>query len=59
MTAKKKVVKKEKLVDITIELNDELLLALCLQAHKNDFTLNEWCNLILKAWILEEEKGKK
>jgi predicted HicB family RNase H-like nuclease len=41
-------------MDIQIELDDKTILALALEAHRQDITLNQLCNNILKEFIDKE-----
>jgi hypothetical protein len=43
------------MVEVEVELAPELLLALALEAHDKNITLNELCNKILKKEIEKEE----
>ncbi len=45
-------------VDVEIDLDDEVLLRLALEAHKRNITLNKFVNDILKE-ILERETRAK
>ena len=44
--------------EIEIDLPDEDLFSLMLEAHKKDITLNQLVNDYLRAFILEEEKKR-
>lgn len=47
--------KKSKFVMVDLELDDDILLKLCLEAHKRDLTLNQFCNLILRLFMDKKE----
>jgi len=49
----------EKMVDIEVDLDDELFLALAKEAHKQDITFNQLVNKVLKEKLDEEEKKEK
>lgn len=49
--------KKEKFKDVEVDLNKETLLKLSLQAHDRGITLNEWCNILLKEAMKQENKN--
>ena len=52
--------KKNQMVEVELDLEDDLLLQLCLMAHEQDITLNEFINNVLKEYIekLEGEKNE-
>jgi len=46
---------KEKFEQVEVELDDQILLELALEAHRRDITLNALCNDILQKHIKENE----
>ena len=47
---------KENLVEVEVELDDQVILRLALEAHRRDITLNQLCNEILGDFI-EQPSG--
>ena len=46
---------KENLVEVEVELDDQVVLRLAMEAHRRDITLNQLCNEILGDFA-EENK---
>jgi hypothetical protein len=44
-------------IQVPLDLDDDLLLELCLQAHKNDITLNKMVEKILKQMMIAEHNA--
>lgn len=43
--------KKPKFVNVQLDLPDHVILALCLEAHEYNITLNQLCNIIISEYI--------
>jgi hypothetical protein len=48
----------EKMVDVEIDIDDDLFLAVAKEAHKQNITFNQMVNIILKKKLEEEEEEK-
>ncbi len=48
--------KKKEWVTITVDLDNDLILALALEAHKRDMKLNDYINEILKEAINDDRR---
>lgn len=51
--------KKQKMVAVQLELDNNTLLELCLMAHESDMTLNAFVNKILKEYIDKKNLERK
>ncbi len=51
--------RKEKLVTVTVELEDWVILALALEAHRRDMKLNDYIVELLEKAVKEDKNGKE